>query len=104
MGPYLLAEGGALVFDPTGDGLSGVAGAQRQVTGAFAYDGGADFPLLPHVALRAEYRGLVYRAPNFGLSTLTTNTMTHTAEPSAGIVFGSDGCRDCSTFSGDFML
>jgi len=85
--PYLLAEGGALIFDPTGNAFASVAAAQRQATGVFAYGGGADFPLFRHVALRAEFRGLVYRAPNFGLATLNTNAITHTAEPSAGIVF-----------------
>jgi opacity protein-like surface antigen len=85
--PYLLAEGGALVFDPTGNSFGSVAGAQRQATGVFAYGGGADFPIVKHVALRAEYRGLVYSAPDFGLSRLNTNTITHTAQPSAGIVF-----------------
>ena len=85
--PYLLAEGGALIFDPSGNGFGTVAGAQRQTTGVFAYGGGADFPLMKHVALRAEYRGLVYSAPDFGLTTLNTNAITHTAQPSAGIVF-----------------
>jgi len=84
--PYVLAEGGALVFDPTGNVFGSVAGAQRQAAGVFAYGGGADFPLLKHVALRAEYRGLVYSAPDFGLTTLNTNTVTHTAQPSAGLV------------------
>ena len=85
--PYVLAEGGALVFDPTNNAFATVAGAQRQATGVFAYGGGADFPLVRHFTLRAEYRGLVYRAPDFGLTTLNTNTITHTAQPSAGIVF-----------------
>jgi opacity protein-like surface antigen len=86
MSPYVLAEGGALVFDPTGNAFGTVTGAQRQAAGVFAYGGGADFPLLKHVALRAEYRGLVYSAPDFGLTTLNTNTVTHTAQPSAGLV------------------
>jgi opacity protein-like surface antigen len=85
--PYVLAEGGALVFDPTGNSFGSVPGAQRQATGVFAYGAGADFPLLRHVALRAEYRGLVYSAPDFGLAALNTNTVTHTAQPSAGIVY-----------------
>jgi outer membrane immunogenic protein len=85
--PYVLAEGGALVFDPAGNTFGSVPGAQRQAAGVFAYGGGADFPLVKHLALRAEYRGLVYRAPDFGLATLNTNTITHTAQPSAGIVF-----------------
>jgi len=87
LSPYVLAEGGALVFDPTGNAFGTVPGAQRQATGVFAYGGGADFPLLKHVGLRAEYRGLVYSAPDFGLATLNTNTVTHTAQPSAGLVF-----------------
>lgn len=85
--PYVLAEGGALVFDPTGNGFGTVPGAQRQATGVFAYGGGADFPLMKHLGLRAEYRGLVYSAPDFGLTALNTNAITHTAQPSAGLVF-----------------
>ncbi len=85
--PYVLAEGGALVFDPTGNAFGAVAGAQRQTVGVFAYGGGADYPLFNHVSLRAEYRGLVYSAPDFGLKDLNTNTITHAVQPSAGIVF-----------------
>jgi opacity protein-like surface antigen len=85
--PYVLAEGGALVFDPTGNAFGSVPGAQRQTVGVFSYGGGADFPLVNHVSLRAEYRGLVYSAPDFGIRELNTNTVTHTVQPSAGIVF-----------------
>jgi opacity protein-like surface antigen len=85
--PYVLAEGGALVFDPTDNTFGAAPGAQRQATGVFAYGGGADFPILKRIALRAEYRGLIYNAPDFGLTALNTNTVTHTAQPSAGIVF-----------------
>jgi Outer membrane protein beta-barrel domain len=88
MSPYVLAEGGALVFNPTNT-LGTVLGAQRQAVGAFVYGGGADFPvpMVRHTALRLEYRGLVYNAPNFGLRNLDTGTVTHTAQPSAGLVF-----------------
>jgi opacity protein-like surface antigen len=85
--PYVLAEGGALVFDPTGHNFGTGLGAQRQTVGVFAYGGGADFPLVSHISLRAEYLGLVYSAPDFGISALNTNTTTHAAQPSAGIVF-----------------
>lgn len=85
--PYVLAEGGALVFGPTGNNFGIVPGAQRQATGVFTYGGGADFPLFKHVGLRAEYRGLIYNAPDFGLASLNTNTITHTAQPSAGLVY-----------------
>lgn len=85
--PYVLAEGGALVFDPTGNAFGTVPGAQRQATGVFVYGAGADFPIVKYISLRAEYRGLVYNTPDFGLTALNTNTVTHTAQPSAGIVF-----------------
>ena len=86
--PYVLAGGGALVFNPTNNsGL--ISGAGRQAEGAFVYGGGADFPipLVRRAALRLEYRGLVYNAPNFGIRNLDTGSVTHTAEPSAGLVF-----------------
>ncbi len=86
--PYLLAGGGALVFNPTNNRGS-VLGAERQAVAVGVYGGGADFPIpmIKHVALRLEYRGLVYNAPNFGLRNLDTGKVTHTAEPSAGLVF-----------------
>ena len=85
--PYVLAEGGALVFDPTGNAFGSAPGAQSQTVGVFVYGGGVDYPLSRHISLRAEYRGLVYNAPNFGISSLDTSTNTHAAQPSAGIVF-----------------
>jgi outer membrane immunogenic protein len=85
LSPYVLAEGGALVFSPTSNAL--VPGADSQARGAFIYGGGADFLLSKHFSLRAEYRGFVYKAPDFGLAALNTDAVTHSAQPSAGIVF-----------------
>ncbi len=86
--PYVLAGGGALIFNPTNNHGS-VPGVDRQAVAVGVYGGGADFPvpMMTHVALRLEYRGLVYNAPDFGLRNLHTGTVTHTAEPSAGLVF-----------------
>ena len=89
LNPYALAEGGALVFNPTNNAFGTVPGAQRDTEGVFVYGAGVDLsnPMFKHFALRVEYRGLVYHAPNFGLKRLDTNTVIHTAVPSAGIVF-----------------
>ncbi len=84
--PYALAGAGALVFDPTGSTTRFVPGAQSQAKPAFVYGVGADYNLSSHLALRAEYRGFVYDRPDFGLG-LDSNVTTHTAQPSAGIVF-----------------
>jgi opacity protein-like surface antigen len=87
LNPYVLAGGGALVFDPTNNAGQSVAGALRQAKGAFVYGGGVDYTLIRHVALRAEYRGFVYNRPDFQLAALNSNVTTHTAQPSAGLVF-----------------
>jgi opacity protein-like surface antigen len=87
LAPYVLAGTGALVFDPTGNAGGSVSGAQSQSKAAFVYGGGADYDLSRHFTLRAEYRGFVYGRPDFDLAALHSGTTTHTAQPSAGIVF-----------------
>jgi opacity protein-like surface antigen len=81
--PYALGGGGALVFDPTDKFV--VPGADRQTRGTFLYGGGANFDLTNHFGFRAEYRGLVYKAPDFQLSTLNADKFTHLAQPSFGV-------------------
>lgn len=83
---YALAGGGGLIFDPTGNSGGFVPGAGTQGRGNFLYGAGADYVLTRHVSLRAEYRGFVYKNPDFGLTALNTDSWTHTAQPSAGIV------------------
>jgi outer membrane immunogenic protein len=84
--PYVLGGGGALIFSPTNNLGGFVPGVDTQAQGAFVYGGGADYGITRHVSLRAEYRGFVYKAPDFGLSNLSTDAWTHTAFPSAGLV------------------
>jgi opacity protein-like surface antigen len=84
---YALAGGGALIFRPTGNAAGSVAGADTQSKGAFLYGVGADYVLTRHISLRAEYRGYVYKDPDFGVQTLRTASWTHTAQPSAGFVY-----------------
>jgi len=83
---YALAGGGGLIFDPTGNFGGSVPGASSQGKGAFLYGGGADYAFTLHLSLRAEYRGFVYKNPDFGLAGLRTDSWTHTAQPSAGVV------------------
>jgi len=87
LNPFVLAGAGALVFDSTGNTGGFVSGAQSQARAAFVYGGGADYELSKHFMLRAEYRGFVYERPDFQLDALRSGVTTHTAQPSAGIVF-----------------
>jgi opacity protein-like surface antigen len=80
--PYVLGGGGALVFDPTEKFI--VSGADRQTRGTFVYGGGANFDITKNFGIRAEYRGLIYKVPDFGLDSLNLDKFTHQAQPSVG--------------------
>jgi opacity protein-like surface antigen len=82
--PYVPAGLGALVFAHT---AQSAPEALSQARVAFVYGGGVDFTVVKHVALRAEYRGLVDKRPDFGLAALNSHVTAHTAQPSAGVVF-----------------
>ncbi len=84
---HAVAGGGGLIFDPTGNNRGSVPGVGTQGRSAFLYGAGADYALTRHLSLRAEYRGFVYKNPDFGLRPMNTESWTHTAQPSAGIVF-----------------
>jgi len=83
--PYALVGGGALVFNPTSK--YSVAGSQNQTRGAFVYGAGVNFDLSHNFGIRAEYRGLVYKIPDFNISRLNLDKFTHLAQPSVGFFF-----------------
>jgi opacity protein-like surface antigen len=79
--PFVLAGGGAMFFDPRMGSVS------EQTRGAFVYGGGVDVPMSRHFLLRAQYRGFVYKIPDFEMAGLKFDKYTHSAVPSAGLVF-----------------
>ncbi len=85
--PYMLVGGGVVVFVPSQNQLNVVTGAQTQGKAAFVYGGGINYPLQKNFFFRAEYRGLLYGAPDFGFGGLSTNSITHSAEPSIGLSY-----------------
>lgn len=80
--PYVLAGGGVIIFDPRNS-----SGVDSQTKGTFVYGGGADYSLTKHFSARVQYRGFVYKAPDFSMASLNTDKFTHSAVPSAGLVF-----------------
>jgi len=85
--PYVLGGTGALTFSPTQHLGAFTPGAGTQSKAVFEYGGGVNYEFTRHFAARLEYRGFVYKSPDFGLITLRTDATTHTAQPSAGVVF-----------------
>ena len=62
-------------------------GAERQTRGAFVYGGGANFDITDNFGVRAEYRGLVYKVPDFGVNSFNLDKFSHLAQPSVGFYF-----------------
>ena len=87
--PFAAGGGGALFFKPTNNAGGSVSGAQSQTKGSFVWGGGLDYGITPNLSLRAEYRGLDYKIPNFKLGSigLHTNKWALTSEPLVGLVF-----------------
>ena len=88
--PFLLGGAGALRFNPGNtyiDGFQAAFGAAKQTSLAFLYGGGVDHRLWRALSLRLQYRGFIYKAPNFHVQTLVTAAKGHMAEPSVGIAF-----------------
>ena len=105
--PFVLVGGGLLSFSPKStwlilpDFLVGVpnrvqvnlnTAKQRQL--AFLYGAGVDYQLPWRLALRLQYRGFLYDAPDFKVNGTSGSTVTfftgskgHMAEPSIGLVF-----------------
>ena len=75
------------MFDPTTNQVNTLSGAQVQAKSVFVYGVGVNYAIRKRLSLRAEYRGLVYGTPDFGFGALSTNSITHTAQPSVGVTF-----------------
>jgi len=100
--PFALAGGGLLLNVPTGGTLTTVncsllgapcqpnttaASTATSTKGVFVYGAGVDWTLLPHLGLRFQYRGNLYKAPDMAKAFSSTNSFTRNSEPMIGIFF-----------------
>lgn len=82
--PFVEAGTGALFFgSPIGPGST--AGGLAQNRPAFLYGGGVSYRVRGPVALQLGYRGLLYKAADFTVSSQFTNATAHMAEPYVGV-------------------
>jgi len=79
--PFALAGGGLLFNEP----VSGQANTSSSTKPVFVYGAGLDWGLLPHLGLRLQYRGNLYRAPDLTKLYGSSAAFTHTAEPMIGV-------------------
>jgi opacity protein-like surface antigen len=60
---------------------------QTSTKAVYVYGAGLDWGLLPHLGLRLQYRGNLYKSPNVTKLYTSVDAFTHTAEPMIGIYF-----------------
>lgn len=100
--PFVLAGGGVLVNVPSGgtttiqtcstvnntcQQTSVDAATSTSTKGVFVYGGGVDWTVVPHIGLRFQYRGNLYKAPDLANAFRSTDAFTHTAQPMIGVFF-----------------
>lgn len=81
--PFALAGVGLLFNEPSGN----QADTSSATKPAFIYGAGLDWAVFPHIGLRFQYRGNLYKAPDLTTLYTSTNAFTHTAEPMIGAYF-----------------
>jgi hypothetical protein len=78
--PFLLAGGGVLFHQAAQSSSS----TMNHTAGVLVYGGGVDVGLVPHLGLRAQYRGNVYSAPQLSTAFSSTKAFFNTSEPMIG--------------------
>ncbi len=78
--PFALAGVGLLLDVPS----SGQTATNTSTKPVFVYGGGLDWGVLPHMGLRFQYRGNLYKAPDLTTLFTSSGAFTHTAEPMIG--------------------
>jgi len=81
--PFALVGGGLLLDVP----VSGQVNTSTSTKPVFVYGAGLDWGLLPHIGLRLQYRGNLYKAPDLTKLFTSTDAFTQTAEPMIGAYF-----------------
>ncbi|HEY2471001.1 MAG TPA: outer membrane beta-barrel protein [Terracidiphilus sp.] len=78
--PFALAGVGLLFNQPSGSQTN----TNSETKPAFVYGAGLDWAVFPHLGLRFQYRGNLYKAPDLTKLYTSTDAFTHTAEPMIG--------------------
>jgi len=79
--PFGLVGGGLLLHEPS----SGQTHTTSSTKPVFVYGAGLDWGLLPHIGVRLQYRGNLYKAPDLTTLYGSSGAFTHTSEPMIGV-------------------
>jgi opacity protein-like surface antigen len=81
--PFGVLGVGLLLNQPSG----GQNNTSTSIKPVYVYGAGLDWGLLPHLGLRFQYRGNLYKSPSLSKLYTSTDQFRHTSEPMIGAYF-----------------
>ena len=81
--PFGVLGVGLLLNEPAGN----QANTSSSARAVYVYGAGLDWGLLPHLGLRFQYRGNLYKSPDLSKLYTSSNAFRHTSEPMVGAYF-----------------
>jgi outer membrane immunogenic protein len=85
--PFLEGGVAGMFFSPIRDFQTTSLDAKRSTNIGALFGGGVAYELSPSFDIRVEYRGIVVKAPNFGLDNFKTNRYEVISMPALGVAY-----------------
>ncbi len=85
--PFLEGGVGGYLFSPLDTTATQILDVKRTTNIGALYGGGIAYEISPSFDIRAEYRGIVVKAPNFGFPSFTTNRWYNISNPVIGVAY-----------------
>ena len=85
--PFLEAGPGAFIFSALDDRGTQIFNPKRTTAIGALYGGGIAYELSPSFDIRAEYRGIIVKAPDFGFPQFDTKRYYNVSVPAIGIAY-----------------
>jgi outer membrane immunogenic protein len=85
--PFLEAGPAGMIFLPILNSGTTTHDTKQQVEVGGLYGAGFAYEISPSFDIRAEYRGIVVKVPNMGLTDLATNRWYNISEPVVGVAY-----------------
>lgn len=85
--PFIEAGPAGFTFSPIDDAKTNTFNVSRSTTVGLLYGGGIAYEISPSFDIRAEFRGLVMKTPNFGVTDWRTNVYYNIYDPVVGVAY-----------------
>ncbi len=85
--PFVEAGVGGFLFRPIDDSKTNLTGLSGNTNVGAMYGAGFAYEISPSFDIRAEYRGLVFKTPTFGVTNFSTGRYYNVSDPVIGIAY-----------------